>query len=304
MNDNYIFINEVGPRDGLQNQDVHLTKEERLKIIDSLVKANLPGIEVASFVSPKAVPQMQGADYIVENLNNSNCDYSVLVPNLQGYQSAKNAGAKTVSVVPAATEKMNQMNINMSLDQSLLTACEIMSLGKVDKIKTRAYIAVAWECPYEGKVEEENVLRIADQLIEAGADELILADTIGAANPESVKSLVSKVIDRYSIQISAHFHDTRALALVNVWSALNCGVKKFDSCIGGLGGCPFAPGASGNLATEDIVNMLHQSGYTTNVKEDELLDAVRETSKILNYEIGGRMTKWLGKEDIKKQQSN
>ena len=304
MNDNYIFINEVGPRDGLQNQDVHLTKEERLKIIDSLVKANLPGIEVASFVSPKTVPQMQGADYIVENLNNSNCDYSVLVPNLQGYQSAKNAGAKTVSVVPAATEKMNQMNINMSLDQSLSTACEIMSLGKVDKIKTRAYIAVAWECPYEGKVEEENVLKIADQLIEAGADELILADTIGAANPESVKSLVSKVIDRYSIQISAHFHDTRALALVNVWSALNCGVKKFDSCIGGLGGCPFAPGASGNLATEDIVNMLHQSGYTTNVKEDELMDAVRETSKILNYEIGGRMTKWLTKEDIKKQQSN
>lgn len=304
MNDNYIFINEVGPRDGLQNQDVHLTKEERLKIIDSLVKANLPGIEVASFVSPKTVPQMQGADYIVENLNNSNCDYSVLVPNLQGYQSAKNAGAKTVSVVPAATEKMNQMNINMSLDQSLLTACEIMSLGKVDKIKTRAYIAVAWECPYEGKVEEENVLKIADQLIEAGADELILADTIGAANPESVKSLVSKVIDRYSIQISAHFHDTRALALVNVWSALNCGVKKFDSCIGGLGGCPFAPGASGNLATEDIVNMLHQSGYTTNVKEDALMDAVRETSKILNYEIGGRMTKWLTKEDIKKQQSN
>ena len=152
MNDNYIFINEVGPRDGLQNQDVHLTKEERLKIIDSLVKANLPGIEVASFVSPKAVPQMQGADYIVENLNNSNCDYSVLVPNLQGYQSAKNAGAKTVSVVPAATEKMNQMNINMSLDQSLSTACEIMSLGKVDKIKTRAYIAVAWECPYERTV--------------------------------------------------------------------------------------------------------------------------------------------------------
>ena len=304
MNDNYIFINEVGPRDGLQNQDVHLTKEERLKIIDSLVKANLPGIEVASFVSPKTVPQMQGADYIVENLNNSNCDYSVLVPNLQGYQSAKNAGAKTVSVVPAATEKMNQMNINMSLDQSLSTACEIMSLGKVDKIKIRAYIAVAWECPYEGKVEEENVLKIADQLIEAGADELILADTIGAANPESVKSLVSKVIDRYSIQISAHFHDTRALALVNVWSALNCGVKKFDSCIGGLGGCPFAPGASGNLATEDIVNMLHQSGYTTNVKEDELMDAVRETSKILNYEIGGRMTKWLTKEDIKKQQSN
>lgn len=304
MNDNYIFINEVGPRDGLQNQDVHLTKEERLKIIDSLVKANLPGIEVASFVSPKTVPQMQGADYIVENLNNSNCDYSVLVPNLQGYQSAKNAGAKTVSVVPAATEKMNQMNINMSLDQSLSTACEIMSLGKVDKIKTRAYIAVAWECPYEGKVEEENVLKIADQLIEAGADELILADTIGAANPESVKSLFSKVIDRYSIQISAHFHDTRALALVNVWSALNCGVKKFDSCIGGLGGCPFAPGASGNLATEDIVNMLHQSGYTTNVKEDALMDAVRETSKILNYEIGGRMTKWLTKEDIKKQQSN
>ena len=304
MNDNYIFINEVGPRDGLQNQDVHLTKEERLKIIDSLVKANLPGIEVASFVSPKTVPQMQGADYIVENLNNSNCDYSVLVPNLQGYQSAKNAGAKTVSVVPAATEKMNQMNINMSLDQSLSTACEIMSLGKVDKIKTRAYIAVAWECPYEGKVEEENVLKIADQLIEAGADELILADTIGAANPESVKSLVSKVIDRYSIQISAHFHDTRALALVNVWSALNCGVKKFDSCIGGLGGCPFAPGASGNLATEDIVNMLHQSGYITNVKEDELMDAVRETSKILNYKIGGRMTKWLTKEDIKKQQSN
>lgn len=295
MSDKYVFINEVGPRDGLQNQDVHLSKEDRLNLIHSLEEANLPGIEVASFVSPKSVPQMQGANFIVENLKDSKCDYSVLVPNLQGYQEAKDAGAQTISVVPAATEQMNQKNINMSLDQSIRTACEIMSLGKSDKIKTRAYIAVAWECPYEGQVEENHVLKIADQLIEAGADELILADTIGAANPASVKSLVSKIIDRYSIQISAHFHDTRALALVNVWSALNCGIKKFDSCIGGLGGCPFAPGASGNLATEDIVNMLHQSGYETNVNEDKLMNAIDQTSKVLNYKIGGRMINWLSK---------
>ena len=298
MKNEFVFINEVGPRDGLQNQDVHLSKEERLQIIDSLEKANLPGIEVASFVSPKIVPQMKGAKFIVQNLKKSNCDYSVLVPNLQGYQEAKKAGAKVVSVVPAATEQMNQKNINMSLDQSIQVACEIISLGKREQIKTRAYIAVAWECPYEGKVNENHVLKIADQLIEAGAEELILADTIGAANPESVKNLISKVIDRYPIQISAHFHDTRALALVNVWSALNCGIKKFDSCIGGLGGCPFAPGASGNLATEDIVSMLHQSGYTTNIKEDKLMKAVKDVSKVLNYEIGGRMTKWLNKKII------
>ena len=298
MKKEYVFINEVGPRDGLQNQDINLSEDKRLGLIHALEAANIPGIEVASFVSSKAIPQMQGAKGIVKNLKPSNCEYSVLIPNIRGYKDAIEAGCKIISVIPAATEEMNKKNINMSLKQALDIASEIINLGKQDNIITRAYIAVAWVCPYEGKVDESVILKIADQLIEAGADELVLADTIGAANPASVKSLVSKVVDRYPVQISAHFHDTRAMALANVWSSLEVGIRKFDSCIGGLGGCPFAPGASGNLATEDIVHMLHQANYETGINTNALLSAIEYASNALGNKIGGRMTPWLNQQSL------
>jgi len=295
MSSDFIFINEVGPRDGLQNQKTIMSAPARLELIEKLIDANFPGIEVASFVSPKAVPAMEGAGEIMHGLNDTKeCEISVLVPNLKGFELARDAGAKIISVVPSATETMNQKNINMSLDEAINSSCDILKETKSIKLKARGYVAVAWECPFEGKVNKKIVLKIAEKLLLAGADEIILADTIGAANPASVGSLIKDCVNEFDQDIlSVHFHDTRAMALANVCAALTEGIKKFDSCIGGLGGCPFAPGAAGNLATEDLANMLHQMGYVTNVDLEKLPKIVDFCESQLNTSLGGRMTAWL-----------
>ena len=297
MNTDYVYINEVGPRDGLQNQQTILNASSRIELINKLIDANFSGIEVASFVSPSAVPAMEGATDIMHGLNDTkDCEISVLVPNLKGFELARDAGAKTISVVPSATETMNQKNINMSLDQAIKSACDILKEAKSIKLKTRGYVAVAWECPYEGKVDKKIVLDVADKLLSAGADEIILADTIGAANPASVQSLIKDCMNEFDPKIlSVHFHDTRAMALANVYAALTEGIRKFDSCIGGLGGCPFAPGAAGNLATEDLANMLDQMGYVTNIDLEKLPGIVSYCEDQLGTSLGGRMSAWLSK---------
>ena len=184
MSTDFVFINEVGPRDGLQNQKTLLSPSDRLQLIEQLANAKLPGIEVASFVNPKAVPAMAGADEILQGLSGiKDCEISVLVPNQKGFELARDAGAEIITVVPSATETMNQKNINMSLDQTISSSCAILEEAKKSNLKTRAYVSVAWECPYEGKVAPKVVLDIAAQLLTSGADEIILADTIGAANP-------------------------------------------------------------------------------------------------------------------------
>ena len=214
MSSEFVYINEVSPRDGLQNQKTILGSDARLELIRQLIEANLPGIEAASFVSPKAVPAMAGAHEIIEGLvDNKECEISVLVPNMKGYELANAAGAKVISVVPSATETMNQKNINMGLRETIETSCKIIETAKKANLKTRGYVAVAWECPFEGKVQESIVLDIANQMLGAGVDEIILADTIGAANPSSVSSLFNKWVSEFDHQIiSAHFHDTRAMA--------------------------------------------------------------------------------------------
>ena len=299
MSADFVFINEVGPRDGLQNQETILAPYDRLKLINQLIEANLPGIEVASFVNPKAVPAMEGAHEIMQGLLNiKECEISVLVPNLKGFELARDAGAKIITVVPSATETMNKKNINMSLEDTISSSCNILEEAKKSNLKTRAYVSVAWECPYEGKVDERIVLNIASQLIASGADEIILADTIGAANPASVGSLFRNCVNEFGHQtLSGHFHDTRAMALANVCAALSEGIRKFDSCIGGLGGCPFAPGAAGNLATEDLANMLDQMGYTTNTDLKKLSEIVLFCEDQLNASLGGRMSAWLNKKN-------
>ena len=293
----YIYINEVGPRDGLQNQKTILDIESRTELIHQLIEAGIPGIEIGSFVSPKAVPAMAGTDEIVKSLESiKNCDLSVLIPNMKGYELACEAGAKIISVVPSATETMNQKNINMSLEETVKNSCMILQAAKADNLCTRAYVSVAWECPYEGLVDSNQVLEIAYKLIDSGADEIILADTIGAANPAGVSKLVKQCVDQFGAdQLSAHFHDTRAMALSNVCAALNEGIRKFDACIAGLGGCPFAPGAAGNLATEDICNMLEQMGYQTNIDLNKLNSIVDFCAEKLDAHVGGRMTPWLRK---------
>ena len=240
---------------------------------------------------------MEGATEIMQGLNGiKDCEISVLVPNLKGFELARDAGAKIISVVPSATETMNQKNINMSLDQAINSACDILKETKSIKLKTRGYVAVAWECPYEGKVNKKIILDITEKLLNAGADEIILADTIGAANPASVRSLIKDCMSEFDPKIlSVHFHDTRAMALANVYAALTEGIRKFDSCIGGLGGCPFAPGAAGNLATEDLANMLDQMGYVTNINLEKLPGIVSYCEDQLGVSLGGRMSAWLNK---------
>ena len=297
MSTDFVFINEVGPRDGLQNQKTLLSQSDRLQLIEQLANAKLPGIEVASFVNPKAVPAMAGADEILQGLSGiKDCEISVLVPNHKGFELARDAGAEIITVVPSATETMNQKNINMSLDQTISSSCAILEEAKKSNLKTRAYVSVAWECPYEGKVAPKVVLDIAAQLLTSGADEIILADTIGAANPAGVGLLFKDCVKEFGHQIlSGHFHDTRAMALANVCAALSEGIRKFDSCIGGLGGCPFAPGAAGNLATEDLANMLDQMGFVTDVDLTKLSEIVLFCESLLNAPLGGRMSAWLNK---------
>jgi len=297
MSTDFVFINEVGPRDGLQNQKTLLSPSDRLQLIEQLANAKLPGIEVASFVNPKAVPAMAGADEILQGLSGiKDCEISVLVPNHKGFELARDAGAEIITVVPSATETMNQKNINMGLNETISSSCAILEEAKKLNLKTRAYVSVAWECPYEGKVAPKVVLDIAAQLLTSGADEIILADTIGAANPAAVGLLFKDCVKEFGHQIlSGHFHDTRAMALANVCAALSEGIRKFDSCIGGLGGCPFAPGAAGNLATEDLANMLDQMGFVTDVDLTKLSEIVLFCESLLNAPLGGRMSAWLNK---------
>ncbi len=294
MDDNFIFVNDVGPRDGLQNQTIDVSPEIRVKLIEKLLDAGVPGVEVASFVSPKAVPRMAGAGDIVRALKGRKAALSALVPNLKGYEMARDAGAKIISVVPSATETMNQKNINMSYEDILALSCDLMRCARDDGIKGQAYVSVAFECPFEGQVSQDRVMEMTETLLKAGAQEIIIADTIGAANPSQVKSLFDRLTSSFDKKlIATHFHDTRAMGLANAYAAIECGIRKFDASIGGLGGCPFAPGAAGNLATEDLVSMAHQMGYETGIDEKALLKTSHFAGEIIGQQIGGRMAGWM-----------
>ncbi|HAT26777.1 MAG TPA: hydroxymethylglutaryl-CoA lyase [Gammaproteobacteria bacterium] len=291
-----VIVNDVGPRDGLQNESTSVTPEDRVRLINSLLDAGVRSIEAASFVSPKAVPKMANADQVFAALDQKAADFSALVPNLKGYELAKKAGARSIAVVLSATETMNQQNINMSLDQTTSVCKEIVAQALRDGITPRSYLSVAVECPYEGMVEEQVIEGLSAMMLEAGAKEVIVADTIGAANPAQVKSLFTRLVSAFgATTISGHFHDTRAMALANTWQALECGIRKFDASIAGLGGCPFAPGASGNLATEDLVLMLNDAGFDTGIDLNKLLRSVELTGQLVQHPVGGRSMAYLNR---------
>ncbi len=288
-----VTINDVGPRDGLQNDPGDVTPEDRAMLINRLVDAGLPAVEVASFVSPRAVPKMAGADRVVAGIDLTRADCSALVPNHKGYELAQEAGIRSVAVVLSATETMNLKNINMDLETTVRVCEEVVGRAVADGVHARAYVSVAVECPYEGLVSQQRVHSLAARMFDAGAAEVIVADTIGAANPAQVKSLFSRLVGEFgATRLSAHFHDTRALALANAWQALECGIRKFDSSIGGLGGCPFAPGAAGNLATEDLASMLEQAGFVTGIDMRRLLEVVALARKLVGHDLGGRSLAW------------
>ena len=289
-----VIVNDVAPRDGLQNDPVAVSAGERAELIKRLVAAGLPAVEVAAFVSPKAVPKMAGATEVAAALDLDRADFSALVPNRKGYEMARAAGMRSVALVLSATETMNRRNINMGLDQAAAVCRETLQQARGDGLKARAYVAVAFECPYEGTVPDAEVERLAGDMFAAGAEEIIVADTIGAGNPTRAKALFGRMAAAFGAErLAAHLHDTRALALANAWQALECGVRKFDASAGGLGGCPFAPGAAGNLATEDLVSMLHQAGFQTGIDLTALLDVVLGMESLLGRPVGGRSLPWL-----------
>ena len=290
-----VTVNEVGLRDGLQNQLRHVPVEGKLAILDALIAAGVRSVEVTSFVSPKAVPQMAAAAELYGRLPlDKGVTYEALVPNEKGYERAVAAGAKTISLVLASTEEMNQKNIGMSLERATEVNITVIKRANSEGIKPRSYISTAVGCPFEGDVAPEVVFDLASRMFEAGAAEVAVADTIGSGDPAQVKFIFETLANRYGAdRLAAHFHDTRGLALANTWAALECGVRKFDTAIGGLGGCPFAPGATGNVATEDVVHMLERSGFETGIDLEGLRKAVAVAEKYTEQKLGGRSVTWI-----------
>jgi hydroxymethylglutaryl-CoA lyase len=241
------------------------------------------------------VPQMAGTGELLRALQIPvGAQLSVLVPNMKGYELARDAGAGTVALVACATETMNQKNIGMGLEQTFAVAEAIIARGKAEGARVQAYLSVAFECPFEGAVADATIIGQARQLAGWGADEVVIADTIGAANPAGVRALMDVLVAEHgSERLACHFHDTRALGLANVFAAIESGVRKFDSAIGGLGGCPFAPGAKGNVATEDVVMLCEQMGFNTGIDMPALLDAVQLASELTGSTQGGRAHYWL-----------
>ena len=284
-----VTINEVGPRDGLQNIENILSVDKRLKLIRSLEQAGIELIEIGSFVNDKAVPAMSNTDELINKLGNID-NYSVLIPNKKGLDKAKDNGVKEICTVLCVTDSMNQKNINQTVQETLNDLKGIFKEGLKKGIRTKCYVSVAYHCPYEGKVDAVYVNDVIGQLIDYQVDELVIADTIGAANPKEVNSLLSSLKSQYKdTKFSCHFHDTRALGLANVYASLVAGINKFDSCIGGLGGCPFAPNSSGNLATEDLVSMLEMMNITTGVNLDKLIESRELASEYTSLSLKGRM---------------
>jgi len=293
-----VLINDVGPRDGLQSQAKILDVSDRLQLIRAIATAGLRNIEVGAFVSPKAVPAMVASDQILAGLEDlTDVTKTVLIPNHRGYQMAKEAGAQRVAMVLYASEGMCQKNVNMSVDDAEQSARATIAQAAEDGISVSTYIAVSFGCPFDGDVDPEHVARLVDRYIDFGVEEVVLADTIGAANPALVKKTIEPIIAGLdSAQLAVHFHDTRAMGLANVYAAYEAGVTKFDAAIGGLGGCPFAPGASGNVATEDVVMMFEQMGVTTGVDMPKLLAASSLAMQLTGTAKGGRARAWLDRQ--------
>ena len=290
-----VIVNDVGPRDGLQNQPRILDAQQRLQLIGAVRASGLEHIEVGSFVSPKAVPAMAGTDAVVAGLQGLDAgQYSALIPNLRGYELARDAGVKTVVMVLYGSDGMARKNVNMSREEADDVTDTIVQRAQEDGIAVIATIGVAFECPFDGPVDPSLVADVADRFLAQGVARFVLADTIGAANPQQVRDLTRTLVDRHGAQrLGCHFHDTRALGLANVYAAVESGIRYFDASIAGLGGCPFAPGASGNVATEDVVMLLEQLGFATGVDLQQLLAASDLAETLTGTAPGGRAKAWL-----------
>lgn len=285
-----VTIVEVGPRDGLQNEAALVPLDEKVKFIDRLSAAGLPVVEASAFVSPKWVPQMADAAEVLAQIKRSpGTRHTALVPNLAGLERARSAGVDEIAVFAASSETFSKRNINQSIDESLDTYRGVVATALHAGMRVRGYLSTAFGCPFEGAVEPRDVGRVAARLFDLGVYEVALSDTIGIAHPGQVFRVLDATARTLPLHNTAlHFHDTRGTALANVLAGLERGITVFDSSAGGLGGCPYAPGAAGNLATEDLLYMLHGLGVETGVALDKVLEASLHIEPCLGHRVPSR----------------
>jgi len=290
-----VTITEVGPRDGLQNESRAIPLQRKIELVDALSATGLTRIEAASFVHPKAIPQMANAAEVMGGIDRrAGVTYIGLVPNEVGARNAIEARVDEVAVVVSASDSHNRANVNRSVDESLQAIRGVALLCREAGIPWSGYVSTAFGCPYEGTVESTRVLDIADVLRDTGAEAVALGDTIGIANPRQVLEMVTAFFVRLpAMPLRLHFHDTRGMALANVSAAMEAGATQFDGSVGGLGGCPYAPGASGNVATEDLVAMLQAMEIETGVDLEALIDAAWLAEEIVGRPLDGRLKRAL-----------
>lgn len=279
-----VTVVEVGPRDGLQNEAVQISTATKIAFVEALAAAGLPVVEIAAFVNPARVPQMADAIDVARGIaRRPGTRYTALVPNLRGLAAAYDAGMTEIAIVAAASETFSHRNINQAVDASLTAYASVVHDARAEGMRVRGYLSTAFGCPFEGNVPQARVVELTERLLSMGVFEVAVSDTIGVATPGQVADMVEALSARVPVgAIALHLHDTRGTALANVLAALEAGVSTFDASAGGLGGCPFAPGAAGNLSTEDLVYMLHGLGIETGVD----LDAVVRASGLIATSIG------------------
>jgi len=279
-----VQIVEMGPRDGLQNEKTSVSVEARIAFVEALVAAGLTTCEVGAFVSPKAIPQMVGSDQVLRAVGHLDGEFHVLVPNEKGYEAAIAAGAKVVSVFASASEGFSRANINCSIAESIERFKPVLARAKADGIKVRGYVSCVLGCPFDGEVKPAAVVSVAETLWNLGCYEISLGDTIGVGTPAKARAMLRAVGGDVPVaKLAMHFHDTYGQALANLYAGMEEGVFVIDSAAGGLGGCPYAPGATGNVATEDVVYMLEGMGIATGVDMDKLLAATNQMSGLLGH---------------------
>jgi len=286
-----VDIREVAPRDGLQNEKATIPTNVKLELIDRLRQAGHAYIEATSFVSPKAIPQLADGDDIGRKIKaKEELTYAALVPNRKGMERAVDAGFREVAIFTAASETFNQKNINASIAESLDRFKGVFEVARSKEVKVRGYISTCFVCPYEGEISPVKVVEVAEQLFDLGCYELSISDTTGKANPKTVKEVFSQLLKkRKPEEFSGHYHDTFGMAVANVMASMEMGIYKFDSSVGGLGGCPYAPGASGNVATEDLVFLFQGLGISTGLDLNKLIETSRFMESHLDHPIPSKV---------------
>lgn len=291
-----VTIVEVGPRDGLQNEPKFISTKQKIELVNLLSVSGLKNIEVTSFVSPRSIPQLADNIKVLEEINKpKEVNFSALVPNIKGMELAVASGLKEVAIFTASSETFNQKNINCSITESIDRFKPVMLVAKKNNIRVKGYISCALGCPYEGSVSPQKVLDVIHKLLDIGIDELDLGDTIGVGTPKQTILLLTEIEKTLSLnKISMHFHDTYGQAIANIYSALECGVTKFDSSVAGLGGCPYARGATGNVATEDVLYLMHGLDIQTGIDIYKVVQAGDMICKALGKKNQSKVANALG----------